>query len=124
MAWRDLSSRLEGWLDDHVPGDDDEQQEDEPRAPRPAAQQAGRVGVVAGIDRALNLDRGVALEDRPEQERGREEGEGEHDPALPEAPLVVVEDEADAEADDRDRGGGEHDRSGPAQASAEAGDRV
>ena len=62
------------------------------------------VGVVAGIDRALNLDRGAALEDRAEQERGDEEGEGEHDPAVVEVPLVVaVEDEADAEADDRDR---------------------
>src|SRR5713226_3800349 len=83
-------------LDDHVPGDDHEQEEDDAHAQGPAAQLTGGFCVVAEVDGALDPNRGAALESGAEQEGGGEERKREHDPALAEVPIVAVEDEADA----------------------------
>ena len=94
-------------------------------APGPASEVARGECVIAVLHCALQGDRGTALECGADQERGREEGEGEDDPALAEPPAAVaVEHEADAEADDGDRRRREDQRADPRQARAETRDGV
>src|SRR5436305_3988501 len=83
--------RSEARLEDHVPGDDDDEYEDHARSPRPEPQLARGSGVVAGLDGSLGADRGAALEQGADHEGGGEEAEGQLDPVLSEIPNGAVD---------------------------------
>jgi len=49
----------EARLEDHVPGGYDEEKKDRAHCPRPPAQLARRLGLVAGVGSSLSSDRGA-----------------------------------------------------------------
>src|SRR5215831_13230166 len=93
-------------------------------SPRPAAELAGRLALVACRGGSLGTDRGPALKDRADEEGDGEERERKPDPGLAEVPGVAVEDEPDAEAEHGDHRRCEHERADHTQAADETGDRV
>src|SRR5262249_34012009 len=112
----------EAGLDRHVPGDDHEDQEDQPHAPDPAAQEASGLVVVACFRRALRSDRRAALEDHADQDGGGKQRERDHEPDLGEAPGAAVDDHPDAEPKDATHRGCKDERADELEVADELGD--
>src|SRR5207247_10587505 len=104
----------------HVPGCDDQQQDDQSVAPRPAPELPARLGVVVAFGSPRGGQGGAALPDGADQERNCEQAEPELHPELPEVPRVGVDDEADAETENGDGRRGKGKRSDHTQAAGEA----
>jgi hypothetical protein len=79
---RSLANHSDPWLEDHVPGREDEERSDHAHSPGPADEKSGKCVVVPRLDRALGCEADPALVGGADDEGPREQAEPELNPEL------------------------------------------
>jgi hypothetical protein len=106
----------------HVPGDDEQENQDQPHAPRPTPELADGFANLARRGRMPRADRGPALEDGTNQEGGAEKSQRQPDPGLTEIPGVAVDDHPEPKANDGDHRRSEDQGTDHTESADETGD--